>query len=692
MRSKINDVFEFPYQINMAPYHVDYQKDPSAICVPDLFELVGVLVHSGTAESGHYYSYVRERPPNSGSGYSWVEFNDVDVTKFDPNSIADQCFGGYIEAPNYSHRFQKNWNAYMLFYERMEPRVSNENPLPMTVGVPAKCPVPPEIERQVTISNAQFMRNYSLFDPAHAAFARQLLEQLRVVNGGICSENHVIEKEAIWLSLDYLEKILSRCKDCSDFGKMLGSLIKVIGSCARCCRLTLDWVKFHEYSLRNLLLRCPNPKVRKDFASMVVIALQHLKASDPYAYGFQVSHNGDLDSSEKELRASGMFPHLVTRLADLWPVLPAHSRGWDDYFSLLIDLASQGVHERHVLLNRSFLRGCLEILVVEHSRAFRLRSEVQHYAHYYRLAEKGRRFSLAKLAELLATLLEKIDLTIELAPTVHDRRFNLHGMSLTAYEDSFMQMGHDLPRTKVACVFLDKLLSSKCNPSATHKILRQMTLAEPQFGMLEVVHKTIISGISVEPADLAAPYLDAAITFCEATPTPDSAQDLIRYIAAEINTIAEQGGEEHLKFFSQARRMVNLRDGFETGFFNRAVLRTVPQWAPVLLNYPDERVRTSTVDLLKHLVFAHDISTMDDEEHADLIETAARDLQVACIRRCTHLVHEQKQIGSKTVEQIMQVIRYCLAHYYTSDDDQRPVAEADSKICVIEISLDRSAD
>src|SRR5467141_3996544 len=93
MRSKINDEFRFPERIDMTPYKVEYLSTPNSSVPPDIFELVGVLVHSGTAESGHYYSYIRERP-TADSTPSWVEFNDSDVTKFDPSKIAEQCFGG----------------------------------------------------------------------------------------------------------------------------------------------------------------------------------------------------------------------------------------------------------------------------------------------------------------------------------------------------------------------------------------------------------------------------------------------------------------------------------------------------------------------------------------------------------------------------------------------------------------------
>ncbi len=48
------------------------------------YELMGVLVHSGGADAGHYYSYIKERNPSSPNGErSWFEFNDKVVSEFD---------------------------------------------------------------------------------------------------------------------------------------------------------------------------------------------------------------------------------------------------------------------------------------------------------------------------------------------------------------------------------------------------------------------------------------------------------------------------------------------------------------------------------------------------------------------------------------------------------------------------------
>lgn len=679
MRSKINDVFEFPHEIDMAPYHVDNQHDTKSPDASDVFELVGVLVHSGTAESGHYYSYILERPTNSALDSSWVEFNDVEVTKFDPNNIADQCFGGYSEPTAYSSRYVKHWNAYMLFYERVKLRkVENKAQSLIPMGVPAKCAVPADIEDRVASTNAEWLRYYCMFDPAHAAFTRQLLEQLRHVNNGTCSESHDTEKEAIWLSLDYLERVLARSKDCSDFAKTLSSLTRVIGTCATCCKLALEWVVSSETALRNLLLRCPNAKVRKDFATMIVVALKYLKKNQPQWYGF--SEEDNVYPSTEPLHKEGMFPRIVSRLGDLWACLYSHARAWDDYFSLLTELSNIGVHEIHTLLNQKFLQYCLEILVVDHARGSRLRTDNAHYGAYTRFMEKGRKYSLTKLVELLASLLEKVDLTIDSIRRIQDRDLDFISMPLTHVEDELMQLGSDSTRSRNLCVFLEKILSTVCNPPATQRIVKVMTLAEPQFGLLEVIQKTILSGINIEPAHLAAPFLEAAITFCEANPSPDSAQIMIRSIAGEVDTIGDYGGREHMDFFIRARRLVSLRDNFEQGFFNRIVLRTVPQWAPALLQYREYNVRDTTLDLLRHLVFNHDLRNMDDEEHADLVETAAKDLQIACTRRCHSLVQEQKPVDRQNVDQIIKVIQHCLEHYYTADDDQRPIVEAQSKV------------
>ena len=51
------------------------------------YQLVGIIVHSGTAEGGHYYSLVK-------LGDSWFTFDDSRVSEFKISNLRNECFGG----------------------------------------------------------------------------------------------------------------------------------------------------------------------------------------------------------------------------------------------------------------------------------------------------------------------------------------------------------------------------------------------------------------------------------------------------------------------------------------------------------------------------------------------------------------------------------------------------------------------
>ena len=57
------------------------------------YQLIGVVVHTGTAEGGHYYSFILDRSSPQGRD-QWFLFNDAEVKPFDPAQIAAECFGG----------------------------------------------------------------------------------------------------------------------------------------------------------------------------------------------------------------------------------------------------------------------------------------------------------------------------------------------------------------------------------------------------------------------------------------------------------------------------------------------------------------------------------------------------------------------------------------------------------------------
>ena len=79
---------------------------------PNNYELVGVVVHSGQASAGHYYSFIKDRK-RGGSGSTssmdgssksrWFKFNDTSVEEFEmtDSTLEAECFGGTYKAKSY---------------------------------------------------------------------------------------------------------------------------------------------------------------------------------------------------------------------------------------------------------------------------------------------------------------------------------------------------------------------------------------------------------------------------------------------------------------------------------------------------------------------------------------------------------------------------------------------------------------
>lgn len=80
-----------------------------------MYHLVGVLVHSGCAESGHYYSFIKDRKRDL-----WFEFNDTNVNPFDLINLKNECFGGGNEKSSSNNLYEwdnyRSKSAYILFY------------------------------------------------------------------------------------------------------------------------------------------------------------------------------------------------------------------------------------------------------------------------------------------------------------------------------------------------------------------------------------------------------------------------------------------------------------------------------------------------------------------------------------------------------------------------------------------------
>jgi len=187
---KLNDRCQFPMELDMHPYTKEAleerdkldrgvasptseegksptfsslfgSKSPAlSTRLEYLYDLVGVLVHQGTADSGHYYSFIKDRTRSkAGEPAKWFEFNDSKVLPFDVKDMDDECFGGMQEislrpteealkknplAAEQKVLRPKAYNAYMLFYEQRQAKRRPQPPaaVPSSTGSTLETPVP----------------------------------------------------------------------------------------------------------------------------------------------------------------------------------------------------------------------------------------------------------------------------------------------------------------------------------------------------------------------------------------------------------------------------------------------------------------------------------------------------------------------------------------------------------------------
>lgn len=202
-REKVNDLFPFPLQLNMKPYTkvglgiasggVEVDSNPPSYYE---YELSGVVVHTGTADSGHYFSYIKEFNNNgmngsNSKGSRWLEFNDSEVSEFAESRLEAECFGGTTTTHEYHSSSEtliktettNPKNAYMLVYRRImkvappllckDEAVTERNAFAQEIVIEMH-----RLKAEIDFENAKQKLNVRILCSNHVSFYLDLLSQL----------------------------------------------------------------------------------------------------------------------------------------------------------------------------------------------------------------------------------------------------------------------------------------------------------------------------------------------------------------------------------------------------------------------------------------------------------------------------------------------------------------------------------
>ncbi|KFM65449.1 Ubiquitin carboxyl-terminal hydrolase 24, partial [Stegodyphus mimosarum] len=414
---KFDDYFKFPWRLDMQPYTVDGIKTKETLrndsdsddqVVPAssnvqklgsiMYELVGIIVHSGQANAGHYYSYIKERRFDGGVNTGkWFKFNDITVEEFEMNdmTLEAECFGGTYKAKvrdssnSYPEVRQRYWNAYMLFYEKIEevtrtprtPRkamnkfsfrksdkdLSSINRTPSKQS-PAKHSspqrqrdslsqltqlvdkgerhglfldkMPARIQQVVRDENLRFMHNRDIYNESYFYFIRQLL--FANINLMQSSSFSIYAVDSLLpLSMNFLFNTYLRYKKRSSdtIDELFDFIEKIVNNCQEASFWFMDFFSTDiglSY-LKPFLLECPSREVRQVVARMLERGISNF-----------LLNGGDVTSCN----LNRIIIHLLEMLNH---DVPDNCKSCSQYFWLLSTYAQLG-HKacNHLIQNNAF--------------------------------------------------------------------------------------------------------------------------------------------------------------------------------------------------------------------------------------------------------------------------------------------------------------------------------------------------
>lgn len=281
-----------------------------------LFELIGVTVHTGTAEGGHYYSFIRERVKRptdsnilatsdslldgspSSQQHRWYLFNDAEVKHFDPSQIANECFGGEITSKGYDQgsdrfldfQFEKTHSAYMLFYERIDtpsPSTTTSTIATLPLKDPLTCVIPKDISDWIWEDNRRFVRDRHLFDHHYFTFMWTLCHHqvppipLAAIKEGEQPEpmdnsnpsTESFDMLPIQLAITFVFETYIHAKDKPTMAGWVEYLCKQFTACKPVAVWFLAHMTQDDNWLTKVLVRCPNHTIRHMFARVLIDVL-----------------------------------------------------------------------------------------------------------------------------------------------------------------------------------------------------------------------------------------------------------------------------------------------------------------------------------------------------------------------------------------------------------------------------------
>ncbi|GFP57248.1 ubiquitin carboxyl-terminal hydrolase puf [Trichoderma asperellum] len=718
----------------MRPYTIDYLSNlATGTTQEDIFELVGILVHSGTAESGHYYSFIRERTSTDDQP-RWFEFNDDNVSLWDPRNMANHTFGGPSQQSindNNGTGYTKNYSGYMLFYQRASALAAEQQQaISSTTGAvaPVQVEIPPHLKDHILSENTVILKRHCLFDPNYITFVESCFAQARLFgNTSSLSPGqqqsldpaydlpHGLKDLAMEVVISHLDQLVTRAEDTPNFKSFSEMIRRAVIECGDCAIAFFEYFSRRHAAFRMLVQRHPDAAVRTFSWKTLILAMEKIAIETPNLYD-PLSPNiiqddrSDIAVDSPASRSSSsprpsVLEEAVLLFDHLWRHFHFHLRSWDEVFGLLLDFARMGPREVAYLLANDYLLKLLRIIAADTMMELPLNYARMLNNIFRRVPRPPSYAAILALIDYFISQLEPM-LGAQYIVDTPEERLNRDEAPFPWTADE-VQLIHSHPERQLASFFIEKLLAIDQARPITHSILGRLTTLASQMDLriLNSLRKKLEADSTMQPMD---PFLRAAAQYLESTQSAAHSRSIIRFIAAQAQSLQNSEPVAFLEFFSAS---LNLKrpHGDIVRTIETCSLETLPDWVPHLLAYGDCGIKYDTERFLDAELFDRMLNADDvDEDDIAMLERrentkeVIRRLGMACVfyLRDTH-VKQRAQIGRDTASMMVQVAAKCTPFFSDEpgvDDErsiefnnlQREIANAVRTIIVDEVEDDNS--
>ncbi|KAI7460425.1 hypothetical protein KC364_g9617 [Hortaea werneckii] len=635
LEGKVNDRFEFPEHIDMAQFERQHLEHPQQGTKPDIFDLVGVIVHQGDLGFGHYWSYCKVA-----NSAKWVRLEDtVSPTYHSFAQVQPECFGGL----KYSNGQERTNNAYVLFYRR--PSNSNQEAQSsmqavlspqMAHQMPLRAEPPQQIASEISGERMWRHRIAHMFSPAFANFTEWLTSA--ALAGKQDSPSDV--EPVATLAAHYLLRVVFTDRAAAPKAKAASQCMKFI--------IDSQHIHFSEV-LADTMLSWPDfcaamwrheDGICIQVATEIVMAcLRRLREGESAAY---------FETLER------MLTTHASQLSNIETVYPRCTQ----YLMLPASIAGMGARETAAVLDKGYL---ISVLNIAHLRTLGDENKRQHWGLWNSIKEETLDMSpvFSFLYEVLAGYVDLVAF-FDLVGEHRSSSSGLHeindsGLVCLTFEEARL-ISASIPIKNYQTWYLLFVGCACCPPTPNYDAFPPGLLVglvagkTSDTGFLEGIENTMMSRFDHEENNLVAML---QITYHLVNAMKYRERDvrlLLQQLGKNLPLWATMG-EDVLHFYSHLYRIVPIE-----------AIESAEHWAEGFLEDESPRVRSKTQVWLQKFVFP--VTSAIDRSTASRLRLS-RALARSCTASLKHgydreegrYQYEERLTTMKVVKKWLELLR-----------------------------------